>query len=320
MNPSQKLLQLFQTSQHVLLTGPEGPDGDSIGACLALRHALSRRLPALQVDVAGKIPDRYRFVPEAEQMIAEPQPGYDGVVVLDGDCTRLPAASTGAFRAARWTGLIDHHRSTDASLYTVALLDPSAESTCGMVRQITASWDVPLDTSMATQLYTGLVFDTGGFRHSNTRPATHLLAAELLEQNIDHVTVTRKVLHERRPQALFLLGRVLSAAELLGEGRLLVGYCPQKLQEELGTAGDDHEGIVDLLQLTTGVQLAALLMQKGDRVRISLRSLGAVDVASLAQRLDSGGGGHLRAAGATIKGDFEALKGEIVRKLVESLP
>lgn len=317
---SSELFQLLQRSARVLLTGPEGPDGDSIGACLALQHILRRRLPDLQVDVAGKVPDRYRFVPGTAAMIAEPEAHYDGVVVLDGDCTRLPAAATGAFQAARWTGLVDHHRSTDVGLYTVALLDPVAESTCGMVRQLAADWGVVLDPELATQLYTGLVFDTGGFRHSNTRPSTHRLAAELLEQPFDHVNATRKVLHERRPQALFLLGRVLGDAQLLGGGRLIVATCPATLQSELGAGGDDHEGIVDLLQLTTGVELAALLMEKGPKVRISMRSLGAVDVAALARRLDAGGGGHMRAAGASVPGSLAEQQERIVAEMVASLP
>jgi len=320
MNPSSELFELFQRSQRVLLTGPEGPDGDSIGACLALQHILARCLPDLRVDVAGKIPDRYRFVPGSPAMIAEPDARYDGVVVLDGDCTRLPPSATRAFQAATWTGLIDHHRSTDASLYLVALLDPAAESTCGMVRQLAATWEVPLDPELATQLYTGLVFDTGGFRHSNTRPSTHRLAAELLEQPFDHVNATRKILHERRPQALFLLGRVLGAAQLLAGGRLIVASCPASLQAELGAGGDDHEGIVDLLQLTTGVELAALLMEKGPKVRISMRSLGAVDVASLAKRLDAGGGGHMRAAGASMQGNLAELQPRIIAEMAASLP
>ncbi|HND32888.1 MAG TPA: bifunctional oligoribonuclease/PAP phosphatase NrnA [Myxococcota bacterium] len=320
MTHSSELFQLLQRSRRVLLTGPEGPDGDSIGACLALQHILRGCLPELGVDVAGKVPDRYRFVPGTATMVAEPEPTYDGVVVLDGDCTRLPPSATRAFQAAGWTGLVDHHRSTDAALYTVALLDPAAESTCSIVRQLAAEWGVALDPELATQLYTGLVFDTGGFRHSNTRPATHRLAAELLEQPFDHVQATRKILHERRPQALFLLGRVLGGAQLLAGGRLIVATCPSSLQAELGAGGDDHEGIVDLLQLTTGVELAALLMEKGPKVRISMRSLGAVDVAALARRLDAGGGGHMRAAGASMPGSLGELQERIVAEMVASLP
>ena len=297
------LLNLVRGSARVLLTGPEGPDGDSIGACLALRRLLAVVAPTVAVDVAGAAGFRYAWLPDADLMVPDGRirADYDGVVVLDGDRTRLPREVAAAFAGARWRGIVDHHRSTDTDGYDVALFDPASESTCSMVAKLAADWGVPLDRAIAVQLYTGLIFDTGGFRHSNTTTATHDLAARLLAFDIEASSIHLRVLHERRPQGTRLLGRLLSDVRGVADGRVLVAVCPLALMQELGATPADLEGVVELLQQTRGVEVSGVLTEKSATVcKLSLRSAGAVDVAALAKRLDVGGGGHAKAAGVTL--------------------
>ena len=304
-------------SSSVLLTGPEGPDGDSIGACLALQRILAVALPGLEVRVAGRPAARYAGLPGAGAMVpdAEVRPA-DGVIVLDGDCTRLAPPVAAAFAAAAWRGLVDHHASTDPSAYDVAVLDPTAESTCGMVAGMMQAWGVPLDRPLAELLYVGLIFDTGGFRYSNTRPATHGLAAELLATGIDHAQLSLDVLAERRPQAVRLLAAILGDAELRCDGALHLGWCPRVRLDAVGASEEDLEGVVDLLMNTRGVELTALFVERGPaRVKLSLRSRGRVDVQALARRLHPGGGGHKKAAGASIPRSWAEAVAEVLPEL-----
>lgn len=299
---ARELLARIRGSGAVLLTGPEGPDGDSIGACLALQRVLAGAAPEVRVSVAGTPPHRYAWLPGADGMVADAAVGtYDGVVVLDGDRRRLPKPVEAAFNGARWTGIIDHHRSTDPEGYGVALLAPAAESTCGMVRELAREWGVPLDRDTAALLYVGLIFDTGGFRYSNTSPGTHALAAELLGCGIDHAGITLKILAERRPEAMRLLARMLGSATFSHGGRALSSSCTRALLEELGANEGDLEGIIDHLQHVEGVDLAAVFVERGpSRVKMSFRSSGKVDVAALARSLDPNGGGHAKAAGVLL--------------------
>jgi phosphoesterase RecJ-like protein len=299
---AQQLLERVRASRSVLLTGPEGPDGDSIGACLALQRLLAVRAPGVRVDVAGSPGQRYAWLPGADAMVPDARVGaYDGVVVLDGDRRRLCADVGRAFAHAAWTGIVDHHRSTDVVGYDLALFDPDAESTCGMIHAVSKAWGVPLDADIAALLYAGVIFDTGGFRYSNTRASTHRLAAELLETGIDHARIMLKVLVERRPTALRLMGRILGEAELLGGGRLMLATCSRAMMRELGAVEADLEGVVDMLQHTEGVDLAIVVVERGaERVKLSLRSSGRVDVAALARGLHEGGGGHAKAAGVVL--------------------
>ena len=315
MSPSfDLLLDAVRDSRRVLLTGPEGLDGDSIGACLALATCLRARVPGLHVDVAGVPGHRYDWLPGAQGMIPDGRvkSDYDGVVVLDGDRTRLHPDVAAAFGAARWTGIVDHHRSTDVAGYAVHVFDPDAESTCSIVAAMGRAWGVPVDRALAEQLYCGLIFDTGGFRHSNTDASTLRTAARLLDCGIDHNAICLRTLHERRPAGAALLGRTLAAVRqpvpAVAIGQIAAGDL-----RDTGASFSDVEGIIDHLLHIEGVELAALMTERApQQVRLSLRSRRRVDCAQLARALDPQGGGHRRAAGGALAGPLE-----LVRHIVE---
>ncbi len=296
------LLAAVRGSQRVLLTGPEGPDGDSIGACLALQRALHTLAPDVVIEVAGTPGFRYAWLLGAGEMLSDGKVGeYDGVVVLDGDRHRLPKQVARSFASARWTGLIDHHRSSGLDGYTLPWLEPTCESTCVMVRKLLATWDIPLDRDYAEALYTGIIFDTGAFRYSNTTASTHRVAAELLDFGIEHWRICERVLMERRLPGVRLQARVCDNLRLLADNRVAMGVISRATFAELGADEQDVEGIIDALQNIAGVELAALVVERGnERCKLSLRSRGGVDVAALAQRISPAGGGHAKAAGASI--------------------
>ena len=302
------LLALVRASARVVLTGPEGPDGDSIGACLSLRRLLLARAPGVEIDVVGQVSSRYRFLGDAHAMLPNSRAaGATGVVVLDGDRHRLPVEVRSAFADARWTGIIDHHRSTDCAGYTVALVDPAAESTCGMIAKLAAAWDVPLDAAIAELIYAGVVFDTGAFRYSNSQPSTHRLAAALLETGIDHSSIVLRTLVERRAASLRLMGAIFSAARFAPDGRSLIGVASNAVLAAAGASESDLDGVVDVLQHIEDVEVAALITERPAGTKVSLRSRGRVDVADLAKALHGSGGGHSKAAGVFLSGgEFDA--------------
>lgn len=302
LSPSETFRAAFSAARRVLLTGPLDPDGDSLGACLALARGVAG-ISEATVDVAGTPSFRYRWMPGADRMVPDERIAgpYDVAVVLDGDRHRLPAPVGVAYEAAAVRGLVDHHASTDPGGYDIALLDPRAASATELVHQMLKDWSVAVDRDLAALLYTGLIFDTGGFRYSNTRPSTHRLAAELLETGLDHSSITAAVLMERRPGGLRLLGRVLDRAIYGADGAVVVGSVSQADLRAFDAAEADIEGIVDMLLFTKGVEIAVLAIEKpSGQVKLSLRSRTWVNVARIASSLSPGGGGHARAAGVTL--------------------
>jgi phosphoesterase RecJ-like protein len=305
-----------------LLTGPVGPDGDSIGACLALALGI-RAMCGATVIVAGRPSFRYSSLPGAEMMVPDGdiQSDFDLVVVLDGDRHRLEPEIDRAFKAARLRGIIDHHGSTTPDGYDLVILDGTSASTCQMIYGLLEIWEVPLNAALAELIYAGLIFDTGGFRHPNTDPDAHRLAAILLETGFDHSSLTQRILSERTPAALALLARVIQGAWRSHGSRVQCGVVSCMDLLELGALLSDVEGTVELLLDTTGVELAVLFVERAPGVvKLSFRSRGSSDlhVARLASSLSEQGGGHARAAGAVLQEDLESCK-EMVRLALDRI-
>ena len=296
------LLQYVGRADRVLLTGPIGPDGDSIGACLALSTGLAS-VSDTPVVIAGDLLPRYAGLPGAEAIVADAkiEPNFDLVLILDGDSARLEPKIERAWKAAKVRGIIDHHGSTVPDGYDLAILDGKVASTCQMVHAILELWDVPLTASLAEQLYTGLIFDTGGFRHANTDPEVHRLAARLLTTGFEHSELSIRVLSERTPAALLLIARVIQGAWFSHEGRVHSGIVRVKDLQDLGAVPGDIEGIVETLLNTTGVEISVLFVERSsERVKLSFRCRSRCEhnVATVASELSPHGGGHPRAAGA----------------------
>lgn len=315
-----RLRDALASCDRVLLTGPTEPDGDSLGACLALQRVLRRR--GVEVDVTGAPAFRYTWLPGAPDIVADGslRPDYDAVVVLDGDRHRLTPGAERAFAAASVKGIVDHHASTTEDGYTHCWVEPTATSTCEMLYDALVGSGEALDPELATLLYVGAIFDTGGFRYSNTTPATHRMAAHLLEIGIDHTAITTRVLMERREAGMRLAGRVFCDAERALDGRLVIGAASARLLASLGADTGDLEGLVDALVYVEGTEVAVLLTERGpDKVKASLRSRGRVNVARVARELSTAGGGHAKAAGALIDGSLDHARAQVIEEVGKAL-
>ena len=165
-----------------------------------------------------------------------------------------------------------------------------------MLYRLLETWEAVLDRDLATQLYTGAIFDTGGFRYSNTTPETHQMAAALLSTGIEHAAICTRVLMERRSSGLRLAGHVFENATFHLGGELAVGRATLDLKHRFDNIDGDLEGIVDSLVHVLGVEVAVLLVERApDEIKYSLRSRGKVDVARVARELAPVSYTHLRA-------------------------
>lgn len=289
-------------SERILLSGPSSPDGDSIGACLALQ-ALLLQLGCQQVDVAGKLSFRYNWLPKSSCCLSDNEltASYSMVIILDGDHHRLTQAVKSAFKKAKVTAIIDHHQSTKPKDYTLALIDPNASSTCTLIFELAHAWDCQIDEAIATNLYAGLVFDTGAFRYQNTTAETLKMAESLMTMGIDHSMISAKILSERRPEGVQLFAHVLQNIQYLRNKSITVGIIQLDRFRHFNCIEEDIEGIVEQLLFITGVEVAALCIEQSKQTfKVSLRSRTVVDVAALAHSISQSGGGHIRAAGATV--------------------
>ena len=318
MSIADQLLEACEGSTGpLLLTGPADPDGDSLGASLALARVLRSR--GVDVSVAGVPGPRYAWMPDAHNLVPEAEllPAYDGVVVLDGDRHRLHPSIEAVFHSARWRGIVDHHGSTTNDGYDNCWVEADATSTCDMLFRWLNERKHPLDHALATQLYVGTLFDTGGFRFSNTHPHIHRMAATLLEHGVEHVEIAARVLAERPFKGLRATGLVWSRATLELDGRLGLGSFSHAEMMAEGLLWRDLEGIVDGLVHIEGADVGVLLCERAPGlVKASLRSRGAIDVAAVANTLVPSGGGHQKAGGAMVPNTtIEAVREQLLAAL-----
>ncbi len=308
----QALHRELTSADRVLITGPREVDGDSIGSSIALATVIRRFSPA-QVVVAGEPGWRYLQLPGAAGNLAnhQVQGPFDLVIVVDGDRRRLDQPIAALFGAARCKVVIDHHESTSTTGYDIALLCNSAASTCEIVIGLIQAWGQTIDLDTARLLYTGIAYDTGGFRHSNTSADTLRLAAQLVDLGVDHSDVVVRTTGERRRQGVQLVAHVLGALDFRASGRLVVGQVRRAFMESIGADMADIDIIVDQMLYVVGVEVAILAVERrgpqGPELKLSLRSRGGADVCAIAASLHPGGGGHRRAAGVVLPGDPDAI-------------
>ena len=318
---SNNLLEACQASQRIMLTGPSSTDGDSIGACLGLKYCIEQKTDAT-VDLFGTLSFRYAQLPGAEyfkdnKLCIE---SYDLAIVVDGNRFRLHPTLKSNYDQAKTSVLIDHHQGNVATDYHLCWVDPSAPSTCSMIAELSDAWSIEWSQDFAAAIYTGLVFDTGGFRHSNTTAATHELASRLLQTGIDGSTITTRTLYLRQARTLPFVAQALNSVQLLEDGQIAVSIIPNQLLSETRCGLGDLEGVIDMLRTLDGVELACIATQiRTDRLKVSLRSNRSVDVSQVARGLSSRGGGHARAAGATMEGDIEVLKSTLLSTLSSAI-
>lgn len=304
--------EAVEGAQTVVVGAGEGVDPDAVGAAVALVGAIRARWPekTARVRFGEAVPSGSRFLMEGvdREVPAE----LDLVVLVDCGPERL-GAFAGVFGRATVRAQIDHHRSATGQGVDVAWLDATAASTTQMVAQLCDAWGVALDRRIAEAVYAGLVFDTGGFRYALTSPETLRLAARCLEAGIDHARIVESVLLEQSVETLRLRGTVASRVQVVGH----VACAWLDWQERRGVAVG---GLVDDLVFLEGVEVGLLAVGRADgRTKVSLRSRGAVDVAAVAKGLSAGGGGHFRAAGATVEGTPEAVARAVQGQLTSSV-
>ncbi|HSW10949.1 MAG TPA: bifunctional oligoribonuclease/PAP phosphatase NrnA [Bacillota bacterium] len=279
----------------------ELPDGDSVGATLAMLLALQRLGKRAMAVGADRVPRSYRFLPMAEQVRVTgelPLESWDTAVVLDcADPERAGDAWPLAQRAEKLIN-IDHHV-TNIGYGDLNLVDPGASATSELVYSLVRELGIEVDRDMADCLFTGIMTDTGSFRYANASPRTFRIAAELMEAGASPEVLASSVWESRSIASLRLLARALTTLKLSDDGRMAWLTVDDAALAETGADEQEVEGFVNYPRSLEGVEVAILFRPMADgRTRVALRSKGRADVSRVAHAL--GGGGHPRAAGCVL--------------------
>ncbi len=284
------------------------PDGDTLGAGLALGLALKKLGKRVHYFQQDPVPRNLRFLPDTEFVSREiPSDLPPDTLWVFGDMSNTSRAGEFLPKIERENILdIDHHLGNDHfGALNYVLTHECSTGTC--VMHLLRPLGVEIDADIATCLLTTIMTDTGGFMHSNTTPDVLRVSAELMELGANKEQITEEIFANKRLAALKLLGRALNEAKVEHDGRYIWSYIDEAMLAECQADGEDTEEIVNHLRSVEGVEVSALFKAYDGEIRVSLRSSGRINVQAAAARL--GGGGHFRASGLTFIGPLpEAVK------------
>ncbi len=312
-----RLNDLLKSARKIAILGHVRPDGDCVGSCLALYHYIRTQFPEAepQIFLGEFAADLGRMLPGAEVIRHEaPVDGaWDLCVALDASDEGRLGNFASVFRAAKATLCIDHHI-TNPGFAQVNVVDAKAAATAELLFTLIPEEEITQEVAVC--LYTGIVHDTGVFKHSNTTRRTMEAAGALLEKNVRSNEIIDGTFYHKSFVQNKLLGQALLNAEF--SDRLV--FCMLRLEEiqAFGGTSMDLEGIVDQLRVTDGALCAAFVHEtEPDVYKVSLRGNRWMDVSRVAAQF--GGGGHIKAAGCTLVGDCEDVKARLKAAVLEEL-
>jgi phosphoesterase RecJ-like protein len=302
----EAIVDRIRSARRILSVSHENPDADTLGASLAVALVAEQFGAHVTPVCADPPPPIYDFLVGADRVRPDPEAGVDYDLLVVSDCGTLER--TGAVLDRHRDLLmslprvvIDHHISNDAS-GEGDWIDPAAAATCEMATLLAVRLGIPLtlaDGALATNLMAGIVMDTATFSHSNTTPRTLIVGAALVEAGAPLSEISRRIYRSKPNSQLRLFGRVLNRLDGTIDGLVLWSTL---LDEDLlitGALPSESEGIIDVMAQSTTAEIVMLFKEAEGATRLSVRTKpGGVDATVLTGKF--GGGGHARAAGATI--------------------
>ncbi len=316
----EAVVDRLRAARRVLTICHEHPEADALGSALAVSLLVEAGGGVATPVCADPVPAMYDFLPGMDRIRREPDPTVDYDLIVVGDCGELdrvgPVLQSHAELFGRVPILdIDHHIS-NPGFGAVDWVDPTSSATCEMVTLIAWRLGVPLtaaDGILTSALAAGVVMDTGNFQHPNVTPRTLVVAAALREAGAPLSEIARRLYRTKPNTQLSLFGRVLARMQSEMDGRLVWSTLELADLEASGADPAESEGLVDLLGQSKTSEASILFKEDGDSTRVSVRTRdGGVDATVLTGSF--GGGGHARAAGATVPLPLEEARREVLAR------
>lgn len=312
------ILEKINQAENIVILTHESPDGDAVGSSLAMQ---------LIIEEIGKNADMiipeysrlFNFLPATNEIKKDSEiKKYD--LAIGVDCTDLKRlAKYEYFENAKATIQIDHHGSN--SMYAdLNYVNPVSPACCEVIAGMLKYYEINITKDIGTCLMTGIITDTGGFRHSSITPETFEFTADLIRIGVDVPDIYKRTLRTKTRANFELSKKAMERMEILEDGKVTFTYITKKDEDEVNAEPGDHEGLVEIGRDIEGVEVSIFIRQREnneDVYKISMRSSSYVNVSDIC--FVFGGGGHAKAAGALIQGNIEQVKEKVIKEVKKAL-
>jgi phosphoesterase RecJ-like protein len=307
---------LMREHDNFIIAGHVNPDGDAVGACLGLAMALNETGKKVNVLLEPYAP-RFDIIPGQHLLYKEKWETVSAPIILCVDCgdaARMGEAKP-VFDKTQVTVCIDHHM-TNEGFAQHNFIDPDASSASELIYQLILP-EYYIDKDIATALYAGIIWDTGGLRFDSTTRETMRVAGELMNLGIPFTEIYSELMHRRSFSEIKLFGKILEITTRRFGWRIVYACVTKELLKEQNASAKDMEGVVEYLLNINDAEIAVLFYERSKKdVKASLRSRVA-NIGAVAAEF--GGGGHKLAAGCTVNGDMESICENILQRLEQEL-
>lgn len=319
---AQKIVEISKGLKSAIVISHENPEGDALGASLAWALALEQKGAKTFVYNPDSVPKNLAFLPKSEKvknsfdsLDFEPE----AVFVVDcGQAVRMGEEAHARFMSHPLLINIDHHP-TNPLFGKINWVEPDASSAGEQIYRLIKAMGCAINYDIALNIYVAIVVDTKSFQNANTTLDAMEICCHLTkEYGFVPASIAQKVFFTQSYGRLKLLGEALSGVELYDGGKIAVMVITPEMMKRSGSDIEDLEGFADELRTIEGVRVGVMLRaEKNNKVKVSLRSDGRFDVAKYSKALQ--GGGHPRAAGATLDGGMKEIKLKIVSEIQNML-
>lgn len=323
----RKVEGFISSAEKIVIIAHVGPDGDAMGASLAMWHYCMTLDKDPVVIVPTSFPDFLSWMPGADGVIVHEKDSgpaekrveeADLILALDFNVlSRLAGMSELIEKAAAPVILVDHHLNP-GGFAKVTISYPEISSTSELVfRLICRLGDFSkINLACAECIYTGMMTDTGGFTYNSNKQEIYTIISELIKIGIDKDEIYRKVFNTFSEHRLRLEGYCLyKKMKIYPEYKAALITLTEKEMNEFNFQNGDSEGFVNIPLSIRGIVFSVFMREDPEKVKISLRSQGSFPTNKFSADV-FGGGGHLNASGGE---SYTSLR-EAVKKFEEALP
>jgi phosphoesterase RecJ-like protein len=316
--------RLIDTYTVFYLTCHETPDGDAIGAEVAMYHALVSLGKTVRIINSDPAPEKYRYLYRAEMvelvhaMNTRPDPEAVLLILDTNDIHNIGDVAEKLLPHVAEYFIIDHHES-EKDISSGRLIEASASSTCEILYKIFSELGIVISREIALALYTGIIYDTGCFVYPKTSAFTFSAAEKLVLAGANPYNLYTAIYESNSVSSLKLHARVLSSLELHYDEQVSVLVMRKDCIAEAGALYEEADTLINIPLHSEKIRVSLFFKENNEGLlRCSLRSKGNINVSDIAQKY--GGGGHRTAAGFKSPYPLEQIRIMVLRDLAGYFP